>query len=302
MRSTRTTLQALTLVAASALGALRTENSDGETWFAPPPSDALELQGEVHEGKPPRQLRSPNNGSRLYVSDTLHGVVTHDTNARTVSIEWRWVTGPGLVTPLTTMAKQVQTRGVSYWPTCAAALSGDRLAVGGKRRNGDTVLEFWEIPAPLQVVSQNGSEVQHELDLQTLPAPDVVLEHKQPDKDMIQAIVPSVAGRDHCHVQYYSSNALHFVAWDPATQIGVEEELFTLEVQPALDEDYDYMRWGEHSDFPHLAILRLDNFPRMYWADTDGDGRIDLVTPATALLTQQIRDGHWLTFENVPQL
>ena len=248
---------------------------------------------EVHIGIPPEELRISRDSGKLVLSDRTRAHVGIDTDKREVLIHWRRFANaqyPFVGQPDVTALER---RSVSFWPTCATPIGEGRLAVAGKKRNGDTIIEVWTFRLPRLMQTLEGLVMLP----QSLESKELVYEESSASRDMVMGIFPNPNDVDRFFVQYFSSRDVYDLFWnlDNPTQSLV----FDVELFPPLLDDWDYAFWSTHSGRGHMIVLHDSGFQKVLLRDADMDGVLDEVRAADTGYIAALPSGSIVTQNNV---
>lgn len=251
---------------------------------------------QVQLGEPPSFLKFARSNGKVVADETTQAFAGHDMPAKNVLLTWRWLESEGMPTGDNIVTTATQTLAVPFWPTCVTPIGGMKVAVAGKQRSGETVIEVWTLSPPLKGYSPEGPV----LTPQPVQEKATILEEAVPERDMVLGIFPNLEDPDRFFVQYYSSRDLYDLTWNAETP--TQAIVWSSTQLPWLAEDWDSVHWGKHSEHGNVVIFMADGFTELYLIDSDCDGVLDAPVESTAAYQDYFSSvGHWLTWENVPQ-
>jgi hypothetical protein len=159
------------------------------------PTDADARQAwRAHLGPPPPTLICVSFVDLAYPSESASGRVWCAVSREGLEIHWKHATA----------RSATQHLALPYWPTAVARASSTALFVGGKRRDGNTLIERISIAPPLIVNTAAAPELQ----FRAPSSIQTVYDRAERGKDMVVSMQPSLfvaADRPNLLVHFHDS-------------------------------------------------------------------------------------------------
>lgn len=256
-------------------------------------------EGGPSTGEPPISQQISRAASSLLSGDPqLKGKCRFDSLDKRVLIDWT-------LTPLFDGSEPQETtnwvisRSTAFWPTAAVPIDGSRIAVAGKARNGDTLIEIWTVDSPSYTlaIAPDGT-VKPKLVGGGVNSVEEVARHSVPGRVGVYAIMPLLSSADQAIVQYGDSMDWYRVDW--SDEVTTETMVFDSSAEPLLGEPWDFAIWGDSETTGYVYTLYSADLPHVYFMDSDRDGHFDGHGVATPAVTSTYFNGDWISFMNEP--
>ena len=124
---------------------------------------------------------------KVIISDAqIQGTANYSVANQSVSFSWAWETnGPR------PKQQSTQVESLSFWPTDVVSVSPGKVAVAGRRNNGNTVVELWEFgrsKIPKATVDAAGNWEYPELDIK-ISARKIIYDAAVPGRTLIRSLL-----------------------------------------------------------------------------------------------------------------
>lgn len=166
----------------------------------------------------------------------------------------------------------------AYWPTAAAPLTGRRLLVAGKDRNGATRIELWTFGSEQYAQSSGGALAVVPPALQEV---ELLYGADVEGRRLVRNIVPMrTDGGTRALVQFHDSGDVHVLDWSGAPTLTLVAAASGA-LADLVNVDRDYAFGGLHMTFGAVYVFANSEqvaLDPIVFVDSDVDGTIDWYT------------------------
>lgn len=234
---------------------------------------------------PPLSSCQVYGSSWLSATPMLRAQVQMLVDQKLVNLLWyysstsRFIPGDGMDT------FKAQAIPVSFWPTSAEVVAGNRIVVAGKERNGDTRVELWELDLPIVTSKSTPAGVtKYEIVTKPLKSITMLYSDKIPGRDTIRGMIALRGSSNMLLVQFHDSRDLYTLDW--AAEPYALTLLSSASANPGLGLEFDVYVGGDHSlqgyCYTMSSISDLTIGPCYVLRDQNRDGVIDNQGPMPA--------------------